>query len=438
MQGFKAVQVTLGLIVLFGAGCTSQKIISMQSIPTEAEVYASANSKGPTDFLLGETPLQYTFLFGSSPENGPTLYNLDFKKAGYETKTVTLDSRFAGDTIKVQLEREVVKEIGKYVLVVSEDQGYTLELRMVRAWVEDIEREGMAASSIVRLSENQSVLGMALSPDGDTLYFSLAEPIQDEKGQEKVMANLRSIKSSGGGVTQITSGQWLDANPTCGEEGQFLLFNSNRIQSDKPDLFRISTEKTGGIAVIRQTSEGANYQPNMVAELIAFTYKPKYQGRFSSTPQIWTLGGEAGYPTQLRNGSMPAVSPNAKEIAFIGEDGQLWKMPTTGLNPVQLTSEAINLEGKRNPVWSPDGNYILFASDVGKDNRDKPNYDIWIIPSDGGMGRQLTTNGSEDDCPAVSPDQKHIYFVSNRGFKEGIWRIPFPTSKSGKSKDSDK
>ncbi len=31
----------------------------------------------------------------------------------------------------------------------------------------------------------------------------------------------------------------------------------------------------------------------------------------------------------------------------------------------------------------------------------------------------------------VSPDQKHIYFVSNRGFKEGIWRIPFPVSELG-------
>jgi Tol biopolymer transport system component len=124
---------------------------------------------------------------------------------------------------------------------------------------------------------------------------------------------------------------------------------------------------------------------------------------------------------------MPSLSPDAKEIAFIGDDRQLWKMPVTGQNPVQLTSDPVNKEGKRNPTWSPDGRYILFASDIGKDNKDIANYDIWIIPSNGGVPRQLTTNGSEDDYPVVSPAQDHIYFVSNRGFKEGIWRTPFPT-----------
>ena len=63
---------------------------------------------------------------------------------------------------------------------------------------------------------------------------------------------------------------------------------------------------------------------------------------------------------------------------------------------------------------------------MGRDSRSVANYDIWMIPAIGGVPRQLTTNGSDDDYPVVSPDQKHIYFVSNRGFREGIWRIPFP------------
>jgi len=49
-----------------------------------------------------------------------------------------------------------------------------------------------------------------------------------------------------------------------------------------------------------------------------------------------------------------------------------------------------------------------------------------MMRADGTSVRQLTTNGSVDDYPVVSPDQKYVYFVSNRGFKEGIWRIPFP------------
>jgi len=125
---------------------------------------------------------------------------------------------------------------------------------------------------------------------------------------------------------------------------------------------------------------------------------------------------------------MPAISPDGKQIAYIGPDRQLWRVPINGQNPVLLTSGAAPKGGKRRPAWSPDGKYILYASDEGKDSKDEPNYDVWMMREDGTGVRQLTTNGSMDDYPVVSPDQKHIYFVSNRGFTEGIWRIPFPLS----------
>lgn len=418
-------------VMFFLAGCasTSTKMISLNSTPDGATVKVTANQKGPLDFTVGETPVSYSFLFGLSPKYGPTMYNVEFSRPGYESKTVAIRNDETRTYLDVTLDREVVKEIPRYVLVVSEDKGYALETRQVRAWVEDIEREGMAGSSVVRLGERQSVLGLTMAPDGQTMYFSLAEQIKDEQGNEKTMATIRSVRATGGGITQVTSGQWLDANPSCSGDGKYLVFNSNRIQSDKPDLFRISTEKTGGIAVIRQTADGANYQPSSASNgLLSFTFLPWYRGGAEGTRQIWSIGGTNEYPTQLCPGSMSAVSPNGELIAFIGEDQQLWLMPVSGQNPIQLTSEAINKEGKKNPSWSPDGRHLVFASDVGKDSRDVANYDIWIIGLDGTGLRQLTTNGSEDDYPIVSPDGKFIYFVSNRGFKEGVWRIPYPTT----------
>ncbi len=320
------------------------------------------------------------------------------------------------------------KAVPKHVLVVSAEQGYALETYTVRAWAEDIEREGMAASSVIRFDEQQSVLGLALSPDGQILYFSLAERVRDAYGRLRTMANIRSASANGGGITQITSGQWLDTHPACSDDGKYLVFGSNRLQANKPDLFRISTEQTGGIAVIRQAADGASYHPSLGSDwLMVFTFLPLHRGGMRGTHQIWSLGGKNEYPTQLKAGTMPSISPKGESIAFIGDNSQLWVMPISGQNPIQLTSEAINKNGKRNPSWSPDGRHIVFASDVGKDTKQVPNYGIWIIGNDGIGLRQLTTNGSDDDYPIVSPDGKFIYFVSNRGFTEGIWRIPFPT-----------
>lgn len=305
--------------------------------------------------------------------------------------------------------------------------GYAITLRSVRAWVEDIEREGMPASSLVKLGDNQSVLGMTISADGNTLVFSLGEVVRGEDGRQTAVANLRSVRTEGGGMTELTSGQWLDTDAVLSPDGH-VYFSSDRLRKFGRDIFRISSTRTSAIAVIRQTPEGLNYEPSVGDNgMLAYTYRPIYSAQLSSPPHIWTMGGQNQYPTQLREGSMPALSPDGEKIAYIGNDRQLWKIPVLGQNPVQLTNTN-SPDGKRDPTWSPDGNYILYASDEAKDSQDVANYDIWMIEANGVNPRQLTTNGSRDILPLVSPDQRYIYFVSNRGFKEGIWRIPFPAS----------
>lgn len=423
------------------SGCVEYRTVTFRTNPEKAKVSVVSDERTGS-FSIGQTQVTHSFRFNTNSSKGPSEYKVTFKIDGREPQTVTLmrdNEQFDSNSVTmkkteeqtefdIRLEPEPVREVERLEPVISEEAGYTIEPRTVRAWVEDIEREGMPASSIVKLGDFMSILGMSISADGNTLAFSLAEKVKDEGGNEKTIANLRSVRTSGGGITQITSGQWVDASPALGSDG-FLFFSSNRFRKGAMDIFRISSTQPGAIAVIRQTFEGINYDPSLGGGgIMAFTYKPTYQGRYSGNKQVWTLGGENQYPTQLREGEMSAVSPDGKQIAFIGPDKQLWKIPVTGQNPVQLTSSPIQRDGKKHPSWSPDGKYILYASDEGKDSKDEANYDIWMIREGGTDIRQLTTNGSVDDFPVVSPDQKYIYFVSNRGFKEGIWRIPFPAT----------
>jgi Tol biopolymer transport system component len=410
--------------------------------PAGAQVSISSD-KGAKESLgkTQESGLAYTLKFSSDPAKGPGAYNVDFQLDGYQPVTIVIKkdteqydpttvTATKGDDrtdFRIDLKRELVREIPILVPTITA-QGYTIKPGTVRAWVEDIEREAMGASNILKVAAGQSISGMAISADGNTLVFSLAEVVLDDKGKKKEVASMRSIQTKGGGMTQVTSGQWSDTFPTLTADGK-LLFCSDRLRDKKADIFRISISELGAIAVIYQTAEGINYQPSTASNgVIAYTYNPQYLNSASGSNQIWTLGGENRYPTQLREGSMPAVSPDGAQIAYIGPDGQLWRVPVNGQNPVQLTNTAIQKEGKKHPGWSPDGKHILYASDEGRDKDNEPNYDIWMIREDGTGTRQLTTNGSTDDYPVVSPDEKYVYFVSNRGFKEGIWRIPFPAS----------
>jgi Tol biopolymer transport system component len=166
-------------------------------------------------------------------------------------------------------------------------------------------------------------------------------------------------------------------------------------------------------------------------------------------PEIWTTGGIKKFETNLTKGEQPQVSPDGSKIVFVDPDHNLSIINCDGNRLTQLTTKAKtildSLEKKltpserddfqkhpelylpySNPCWSPDGKFILYSSLEGTDSTGRPNEDIWIMPSDGGTATQVTSNGSADIYPVISPDKKTIYFISNRVNGWAIYRIESP------------
>jgi Tol biopolymer transport system component len=75
------------------------------------------------------------------------------------------------------------------------------------------------------------------------------------------------------------------------------------------------------------------------------------------------------------------------------------------------------------PHWSPDGRFILYASDEATDARGQRNYDIWLMSAEGGGAQRITTNGSYDSSPSFDRTGRFVYFRSNRGGYWNVWRI---------------
>lgn len=87
----------------------------------------------------------------------------------------------------------------------------------------------------------------------------------------------------------------------------------------------------------------------------------------------------------------------------------------SGRNPVitQLTDNDGVFEG--NPVYSPDGQWILFESEAAG------NMDIWMIASSGGETFQFTTDPGFDTTPFWSPDGRRFCFESDRSGSKNIY-----------------
>ena len=95
----------------------------------------------------------------------------------------------------------------------------------------------------------------------------------------------------------------------------------------------------------------------------------------------------------------PAISPDGKTIVF-SYKGDLFTVPATGGRAYQLTS---NPAYDANPVWSPDGSQIAFAS-----NREG-SLDVYVVSRDGGAPTRLTTR-SEIELPVAFSDNDHVLY----------------------------
>ncbi len=97
----------------------------------------------------------------------------------------------------------------------------------------------------------------------------------------------------------------------------------------------------------------------------------------------------------------PAISPDGNTIAF-SYQGDIYTVPAIGgIATVHTLSEAYDVI----PVWSHDGSKIAFASDR------HGNFDVFVMPAQGGTSTRLTHHSSNDSPSDFSSDDSHILFV---------------------------
>jgi TolB protein len=115
----------------------------------------------------------------------------------------------------------------------------------------------------------------------------------------------------------------------------------------------------------------------------------------------------------------PVWSPDGQQIVFMSTrtgNQDIWVMPAEGGEPTQLT---FHPAPDLSPRWSPDGSMIVFDS-----RRAVGTSDVFIMPATGGTPVRLTTNTEADFDADWSPDGSTIAFISWRADRSSIWLMP--------------
>src|SRR5262245_24543960 len=230
-------------------------------------------------------------------------------------------------------------------------------------------------------------------------------------------SNARSIR--------LTHQSGPELFPSLSSDGQSFVYSS--YASGNWDIFR---QEAPGAKSRNLTQDCADHdtQPALSPDNALIAFRSERDGG-----GIFVMSAQGGPVRKLSNeGFHPACSPDGQEIIYtleLVDYPQHRRVPPDGLWAINVASgrtRQISDQDIAMPQWSPHGHRIAYWGQGANTQRD-----IWTIPAGGGQPVEVTNDKYTDWNPVWSPDGKYLYFASDRTGTMNLWRVAID-ERSGK------
>ncbi len=264
----------------------------------------------------------------------------------------------------------------------------------------------------------------AWSPDGRMLAY-----VAEVDGYSQLF--VRTVAT--GEERQISRTARDHIQPAWSPDGTHLAFVRARVERGKLEPNDLDGWYFEG-GEIRAVELATGNEIALVDDAFGPSYSPDgttmaFDAQWAGPRRIWIADARGRNPRQVTADSSEAVghvqprwSPDGRRLAF------RWVEKTTsdiaiadvgGRSQVRVTADGVL---DTDPVWSPDGEALFFASYRGG------GLNLWRVAVDGsgraaGPPEQLTTGAGDDVQPAVAPDGQRLVFAV-RGTNADVWRLP--------------